>query len=180
MASAAPALPFEQTVASDAESRRDAVIAAIDRLVASCPGAGVVRKCSLESSLPVVEREYRLAQAAVATHLNTALAHRMLLTVCRGVERLSQVPPVKSRFDLDGYTAIVAEDATVYETLKEILAQHPQIVALLTPELRLGLALGSGALLCASKNAEKKSTPQASHGTGGGGSSVSAVLSTTS
>lgn len=126
-------------------------------MIKTIPSCGIVRVCTIETPLPAIIREHKQVQAQVCTHINTATFHRILLVACHSVERVSQIPTVKRYFDLEGYTAVVDGDQNVKMCLQEVLAVHPEITALLSPELKLVLALTSGAVLCASANAEKKS-----------------------
>ena len=105
-------------------------------MIKACPGAGLVRRCTLESAYPAVEREHRAVQAAMAGYVNTQVFFRVLLTGCRGVETLTQVPTIKARVDLAGFAEAVGQDPSVQDNLRQVLAQYPDVVALLpmTPE----------------------------------------------
>jgi F0F1-type ATP synthase gamma subunit len=125
-------------------------------MIKSVPAAGIVRSCTIETPIASIVREHKAVQAAVCAHINTATFHRLLLVACHSVERVTQIPTVKRLFDLDGFTEVVDKDQNVHMCLQEVLAVHPELTSLLSPEIKLMLALSSGAVLCASANAEKK------------------------
>lgn len=157
-APAVPSMPLETELTAETDDRKAMTIKAIDQLIAACPSAGIVRKCTLESSFAAVSKEHASVQRAVADHLNGMLFHRLLLTGCGAVESLSQLPPVKSRVDLQGFTQAVAADPGVQENLRLVMAQYPELVRLLTPEAKLGISLLTCAVSVAATNAAKKST----------------------
>ena len=128
-----PRLPLEPELAADTDTRKQALLQAIDGMIKACPGAGLVRRCTLESAYPAVERA---VQAAMAGYVNTQVFFRVLLTGCRGVETLTQVPTIKARVDLAGFAEAVGQDPSVQDNLRQVLAQYPDVVALLpmTPE----------------------------------------------
>jgi hypothetical protein len=156
-----PRLPLEPELAADTDTRKQALLQAIDGMIKACPGAGLVRRCTLESAYPAVERA---VQAAMAGYANTQVFFRVLLTGCRGVESLTQVPTIKARVDLAGFAEAVGQDPSVQDNLRQVLAQYPDVVALLTPEAKLGISLLTCALSVAAANAQKK------HAGGGGAS----------
>ena len=156
-----PRLPLEPELAVDTDTRKQALLQAIDGMIKACPGAGLVRRCTLESAYPAVEPA---VQAAMAGCANTQVFFRVLLTGCRGVESLTQVPTIKARVDLAGFAEAVGQDPSVQDNLRQVLAQYPDVVALLTPEAKLGISLLTCALSVAAANAQKK------HAGGGGAS----------
>jgi hypothetical protein len=158
---AAPPLPLEPELAAQDDTRKEACIKAMDSMIAACPAAGILRKCTLESSYAAVVREHGQVQKAVADYMNTAVFQRLLLTGCGGLEHLSQLPPVKARCDLTGFTEAVARDPTIAENMKLLIAQYPDITKLLTPEAKLAISLLTTAVAVAANNASKKSS---SHG----------------
>ena len=92
---------------------------------------------------------------------------RLLLTGCGALEQATQLPPVKARVDLQGFTHAVAHDPAVAENLKLIIAQYPELTKLLTPEAKLGIALLTAAVTVAATNAAKKSSDPGSPSDGG-------------
>ena len=138
---AAPDLPLDHELAAESDTRKEAYIAAMDSMIKACPACGIVRKCTLESSMPAVQREHAAVQRAVADHMNTTVFTRLLLTGCGALEQATQLPPVKARVDLQGFTHAVAHDPAVAENLKLIIAQYPELTKLLTPEAKRGIAL---------------------------------------
>lgn len=166
-APAPPSMPLEPELAAETNDRKAMTIKAIDQLIAACPSAGLVRKCTLESSFPAVQREHMQVQRGLADHLNGMLFHRLLLTTCSGLENLTQLPPVKTRVDLTGFTQAVANDPGIADNLKLVISQYPELTRLLTPEAKLGISLLTCAVTVAATNASKKST---SPGSAGGGS----------
>ena len=151
-----PRLPLEPELAADTDTRKQALLQAIDGMIKACPGAGLVRRCTLESAYPAVEREHRAVQAAMAGYVNTQVFFRVLLTGCRGVETLTQVPTIKAKVDLAGFAEAVGQDPSVQDNLRQVLAQYPDVVALLTPEAKLGISLLTCVLSVAASNAQKK------------------------
>jgi hypothetical protein len=148
----------------------------MDSMIKACPACGIVRKCTLESSMPAVQREHAAVQRAVADHMNTTvftrlLLTRLLLTGCGALEQASEAtklpPNVKARVDLQGFTHAVAHDPAVAENLKLIIAQYPELTKLLTPEAKLGIALLTAAVTVAATNAAKKSSDPGSPSDGG-------------
>ena len=130
-----PRLPLEPELAADTDTRKQALLQAIDGMIKACPGAGLVRRCTLESAYPAVEREHRAVQAVMAGYVNTQVFFRVLLTGCRGVETLTQVPTIKAKVpvDLAGLAEAVGQDPSVQDNLRQVLAKYPDVMALLTP-----------------------------------------------
>ena len=91
---AAPDLPLDHELAAESDTRKEAYIAAMDSMIKACPACGIVRKCTLESSMPAVQREHAAVQRAVADHMNTTVFTRLLLTGCGALEQATQLPPV--------------------------------------------------------------------------------------
>ena len=164
---AAPDLPLDHELAAESDTRKEAYIAAMDSMIKACPACGIVRMCTLESSMPGVQRKHAAVQRAVADHMNTTVFTRLLLTGCGALEQATKLPPVKARVDLQGFTHAVAHDPAVAENLKLIIAQYPELTKLLTPEAKLGIALLTAAVTVAATNAAKKSSDPGSPSDGG-------------
>ncbi len=80
-----------------------------------------MRRCTLESAYPAVEREHRAGQAAMAGEhpgVFPGAADRMP----GGVETLTQVPTIKARMDLAGFAEAVGQDPSVQDYLRQVLA----------------------------------------------------------
>ena len=122
-------------------------------------GNKVEWKCDLDIHTPlrVLQQEERLIMSMIAEKCGEQVCYDLILIGAQTLEAGTQHAMVKPYFNLAHYPSHVdANREDIMQCLSEIMAQYPDLGALMKPEMRLLMALGGAAVQCASHNKKRE------------------------
>ena len=122
-------------------------------------GTKVEWKCDLDIHTPlrVLQQEERLIMSMIAEKCGEQVCYDLILIGAQTLEAGTQHAMVKPYFNLAHYPSHVdANREDIMQCLSEIMAQYPDLGALMKPEMRLLMALGGAAVQCASHNKKRE------------------------
>ena len=122
-------------------------------------GTKVEWKCDLDIHTPlrVLQQEERLIMSMIAEKCGEQVCYDLILIGAQTLEAGTQHAMIKPYFNLAHYPSHVdANREDIMQCLSEIMAQYPDLGALMKPEMRLLMALGGAAVQCASHNKKRE------------------------